>query len=196
MSAETVKAILKELAATYTPDEAPSVDERVSLHFWGQWDEEIAFAFGMADLVSDEPCAKHLYEWSCAGDMVGPQAFVTAVQSWGANAAAQFAMGHNSRKRPNVPSFRLDWGRQAANDGCALAMWGEGIRDLLPGVNKRASKYGCRDEAYLRVRDHVEQEARELIFRFRRDMEMAVSGKFDPDFRARWERKTGKLWPR
>jgi hypothetical protein len=194
MSAEVTK-IIKELAATYVKDESPCVDERVARHWWGEWDEEVSFALGMADLVSDEPAAKHLYEWRCAGDMSGELA-VQRVSDWAKAEAARFASKRNSRKRPTIQSYRPDWGRQAGHDGVCLAMWGEGIRDMLPGVNKRSERFGCTNDAYQRVRDHVQHEAHELIFQFKRDLEMAVTGKFDPDFRCRWERKTGKQWPR
>lgn len=200
LSAADLKAIEQMVATVRSPkDEPPSADERVERHWWGEWDEEVAWALGMADLVSDEPVAKYLYEWHCAGDMAGVTS-ITMLQAWCATTAAEFArtkVGRN--KQPQIRSFRLDWGRQAAHDGAALAMWDNpraSIRDDLPGINVRAAKYGCSDEAYMRVREHVRQEAQELIFRFRRDVEMALAGKFDPDFRCRWERATGKLWPR
>ena len=153
MSAEVAR-IIKELAATYVKDEAPEIEERVAAHWWGEWDEEIAWALGMADLVSDEPCAKHLYEWRCAGDMSGTVS-IQRVSDWAKGEAAAFALRPNSRKRPTIQSYRPDWGRQAAHDGVCLAMWSEGIRDLMPGVNKRAAKYGCTNDAYQRVRDQI-----------------------------------------
>ena len=199
LSAADLKAIEQMVATVRSPkDEPPCADERMERFWWGEWDEEVAYALGMAGMVSEEPVAKILYEWHCAGDMAGA-ASITKLQAWCATTAADFAMQRNSRKRPTVQSFRLDWGRQAAHDGAALAMWDNAradIREVLPGVNKRSAKYGCTNDAYQRIRDHVEQEAKELIFRFRRDFEMALAGKFDPDFRCRWERVTGKLWPR
>ena len=75
-------------------------------------------------------------------------------------------------------------------------MWGADIRDVLPGVNKRAEQYGCRSEAYMRVRDYVEAEAKDLIADFARDMEQASMERFDPHFRGRWEIATGRTFPR
>lgn len=194
MGNEAVTALIESLKELRTSD-PPLVDERVGAYWWGEWDEEIAFALAMCATVSEEPVAKHLYLFSCAGDMAGREA-VQQVVWWCAGSAAECAMTVNSRRRLRIPSYKAEWGRQAGNDGAALAMWGESIRDVLPGVNKRAQKYGCRDEAYLRVRDYVQAEASELIFRFKRDMEMAVTGRFDPDFRSRWEICTGRKWPR
>jgi hypothetical protein len=187
--------IIAKLAGLYERQDRPDAAQRTAAYWWGAQDDEVAFAIGVCDTVSNDPVAKHLYQFKCAEDMAGDEA-VAAVVSWCNGKAAECAVARNTRNRLRIPSYRVEWGRQAGNDGAALAMWGAGIRDVLPGVNKRAAKYGCRDEAYLRVRNHVELEAMDLIEQFSRDMEMVLNERFDPDFRARWERKTGRLFPR
>ena len=193
---ESARALIASLAGTHERGELPpSVHERVAAWFWGACDEEIVGYIGLCDMVAADPVAKHLYLFHCAEDMSGEQA-VKDLEAWCAGMAAECAVAINSRKRLRIPSYKPEWGRQAGNDGAALAMWGDRIRDLLPGVNKRAERYGCRDEAYLRVREHVQIEADDLIGRFKRDMEQAECGRFDPDFRARWEAKTGRPFPK
>jgi hypothetical protein len=175
--------------------EPPTVHERVAAFWWGQWDEDVPGWLNLCDIVASDPVAKYLYQFSNAGDMAGDEA-VKQLESWCHGMAAECAMSINSRKLPRIPSYRPEWGRQAAKDGAALAMWGADIRDVLPGVNKRAERYGCRSEAYIRVRDYVEAVANELISDFSRDMEQAHFERFDPWFRERWERKMGKAFPR
>lgn len=196
MNAENKAAqTVASLAGLFERPERPTAHERIAAHYWGAADEDAVWWFGMASLVSPEPVARHLYLFQCAEDMSGDNA-CAELTAWCAGMAAECAMSVNSRRRPRIASYRPEWGRQAGKDGAALAMWGEGIRDVLPGVNKRADRFGCRDEAYLRVRDYVQAEAAELIFRFARDVEMAESERFDPDFRERWERATGREWKR
>jgi hypothetical protein len=193
--AATVKAIVESLAGTHERPEPTSVHERVAQFWWGQWDEDVPGWLNLCDIVAADPVAKFLYQFAQAGDMGGDEA-IAQLESWCHGMAAECAMSINSRKRPRIPSYRADWGRQAAKDGAALAMWGDDIRDLLPGVNKRAERFGCRDEAYLRVRGYVEDEAKTLIEHFSRDMEMAAMERFDPDFRGRWALKMGRPFPR
>lgn len=194
-AAQTVKELIVSLAGTHERKEPPGVHERVAAFWWGQWDEDVPGWLNLCDIVSPDPVAKLLYQFSNAGDMAGDEA-VQRVESWCYGMAAECAMAVNSRKRPRIASYRVEWGRQAAKDGAALAMWGGAIRDVLPGVNKRAERYGCRDEAYLRVRQYVELEARDLIDDFSRDMEQAYLERFDPWFRDRWERRMGLPFPR
>lgn len=188
----TVASKPRMVALPFTAED-DIIRKRIACWWWGRHDEEAAFAIGMADLVAHDPVAKHLYLFHCAGDMAGPEA-VKNLAAWCAGMAAECGMAVNRRKRQKVASYEPRWGRQAGRDGACLAMWGNDIRDLLPGVNKRAARYGCSSDAYLVVRDYVQVEACDLIDGFARDVECAMTGKFDPDFRGRWEQATGRTW--
>jgi hypothetical protein len=193
---DAVASLIESLAGVHQPRPEPkTVHERVAAFWWGEWDEDVPGWLNLCDMVAADPVAKCLYQFAHAGDMAGEGA-ARVLEAWCAGMAAECAMSINSRKRPRIASYRVEWGRQAANDGAALAMWGASIRDMLPGINKRAAKYGCRSEAYQRVRDYVEVEASDLIFGFSRDMEQAHLERFDPHFRSRWERVTGRPFPR
>lgn len=200
-----VEKIIADLRAVYRSkvDDGPDYDARAGAWWWGQTDEEFAYAVGSADLVAADPVAKHLYLFSRAGDMAGDTA-ISDVIAWCHGAAAEAACTTGGlRRRPQVlidPASR--WWRQAGQDGAALAMWGEAswlgdaFRDAIPGINKRCAKYRCGAQAYSRVRDYVEREAKHLIDEFKRDLEMVLVGRYDPGFRARWEIRTGTRFER
>lgn len=196
-----VEKIISDLRAVYRKkgDDGPDFDARAGAWWWGQTDEEFAYAIGSADRVSADPVAKHLYLFSRAGDLAGESA-VAAVTNWCHGTAAESACttGSGPRRRPQVLIDRASrWWRQAGQDGAALAMWGEAswlgdeFRAAIPGINKRCEKYRCGSQAYGRVREYVEREAKHLIDEFKRDLEMVLVGRYDPSFRARWEISTG-----
>lgn len=196
-----VDRIIGELRAVYAKngDDGPQLDARAGGWWWGRVDEEFAYAVGSADLVAPDPVAKHLYLFSRAGDMAGDEAIKTLL-AWCHGTAAEAACTTGGpRRRPQVlidPASR--WWRQAGQDGAALAMWGEtspcgeAFREAIPGINKRCAKYRCGSQAYGRVREYVEREAKDLIDGFKRDIEMVLLGRYDPSFRQRWEAKTGR----
>lgn len=198
-----VEKILADLRAVYckTSDDGPDFDARAGAWWWGQTDEEFAYAIGSADLVSPEPVAKHLYLFSRAGDMAGTEAISTLVE-WCHGMAAETACTIGGpRRRPQVLVDRASrWWRQAGQDGAALAMWGDAgwmgdsFRDAIPGINKRCAKYRCGAQAYTRVREYVEREAKNLIDGYKRDLESVLIGRYDPSFRARWEARTGRTF--
>lgn len=56
------------------------------------------------------------------------------------------------RRRVLVESYRKDWGDQAALDGLLLALKG---KDAVPALDARAEQFGCRWQAYGRIRGLV-----------------------------------------
>jgi hypothetical protein len=198
-----VEKIIADLRAVYRgkADDGPDFDARAGAWWWGQTDEEFAYAVGSADLVSSDPIAKHLYLFSRAGDLAGDEA-ISALVAWCHGTAAETACTTGGpRGRPRVLIDRESrWWRQAGQDGAALAMWGDvgymgdAFREAIPGINKRCAKYRCGSQAYSRVRDYVEREAKHLIDEFKRDLEMVLVGRYDPGFRHRWEARTGKAF--
>lgn len=192
---QEAEAILQKLRDIYAPEDEHPIHRRVGAFFWGARDEEVAFLMGLCRMAADEPIAQLLYYWHCGEDMCGGPPASSKVSAWACGVAAEFAMTRGRRGRKRLDSYRLDWGRQAAHDGVCLALFGDRVRDLMPGVNKRAERFKCRNEAYQRVRDHVQGEAKALVDDFRCDMERAADGKFSPDFRGRYEQNTGMPFP-
>ena len=56
------------------------------------------------------------------------------------------------RRRLLVESYRKDWGDQAAIDGLVLALRG---REAVPTLDARSEQFGCRWQAYGRIRSIV-----------------------------------------
>jgi len=56
------------------------------------------------------------------------------------------------RRRLLVESYRKDWGDQAALDGLSLALRG---KSSVPTLDSRAEQFGCRWQAYGRIRGLV-----------------------------------------
>lgn len=195
-----VDRIISELRAVYRKgDDGPDFDARAGAWWWGHTDEEFAYAVGSADFLASDPVAKHLYLFSRAGDIAGDEA-IADLTAWCHGTAAESACtaGSGPRKRPQVLIDRSSrWWRQAGQDGAALAMWGDAgymgdaFRDSIPGINKRCAKYRCGPQAYGRVREYVEREAKRLIDNFKRDVESVLTGNYDPSFRHRWESRSG-----
>lgn len=189
-----VDAILQKLRTLYVDDDHP-VHKRVAAFFWGAHDEDVAGYLGLCKIAAVEPMAETLYFWSCGGDMCGGSERSRQVSDWACGVAADFA-AQPVRGGKRIESYRPHWARMAAHDGVCLAMYGDQIRDLVPGVNKRAAQLKVRDMAYLTLRNHVQQTAERLIADFRADMERVSEGKFSPDFRLRYEASTGHKFPK
>lgn len=174
----------------------PTVHELVSAWWWGVWSEDIPGLLGLCDIVAHDPVAQWLYQFGCAGpDGLRRGRGLDALESWCHGAAAESASSASRYRPERMANYRRRWARQAGCDGAALAMWGKEVRDVLPGVNKRAERYGCRPADYLAVRSYVEIEADSLIRSFRTDMEQAHTGRFDSSFRSRYLSKTGREIP-
>lgn len=87
--------------------------------------------------------------------VAGTERFLLELQEWAialgaAVAAMKPRLGANARQY--VPSYREDWGRQAAIDGAVLALYGE---RHVPPYTQQAERFGCRHSAYKRIRDFV-----------------------------------------
>ena len=60
------------------------------------------------------------------------------------------------RRRTYVESYRPQWGRQASRDGLRMAILGP---NFVPGLTTRATEFGCRWQAYQKIRDFVKGAA-------------------------------------
>jgi hypothetical protein len=180
-------AIPQEVFEAYS---IPDVDQRIAAYWWGKPDPQVAWWLSLCRLVAEQPIAQSLYLARVAEDLSQQR----AIKNWAYAKAAAFvgAKGSGQRHRSLVESYRLDWGHQAARDGVAIALWGD-IMDV-PGLSGRAEHFHCGRQAYGRVRDEMEREARDLLAAFRADMEMCESGDFSRDFINRWESVTGGNW--
>lgn len=151
------------------------VDQRVASWWWGEEDDAVAYALVVASRVNPCPVACSLYLASVADD----SSQYRQIKEWSYITAADLA----SRKRrtavrniPAVLSYRPEWGRQAARDGVALALWPHMAREV-PGINARTSVLGCRDAAYQYIRNGVQSAASVQICTYRSDLEDALIGR-------------------
>ena len=118
-------------------------------------------AFGFAVGVTKSRCgevANALYDLHLMmGEGHGYYENQRAVKDWAYQCAAEFAAANR------VHGYRLDWGRQAARDGAALAMW----RDLYGiGLSRHADQFKIGRRPFERVRDHVRDLAAAKINEF------------------------------
>lgn len=186
LDTQTAKAI-------WEADSRPSIHELVSAWWWGVFSDDIPGFIHLCHIVAPDPVSQWLYQFHCAGpDGLKRGPGLDRLESWCYGMAAE-AASTGARHRPErMASYRRRWARMAGIDGAALAMWGAEVRDLIPGVNKRAEKYGCRPADYLAVRSYVEIEADAALRSFKTDMEQAHTGRFDTSFRARYYDATGR----
>jgi hypothetical protein len=183
-----------EVGATFEAEAPPTIHELVSGWYWGETNEDVPGLLSLCNIVACDPAAQWLYLFGEARDLRRGRGLDT-LESWCWGMAAE-AASTAARYRPErMANYRRRWARQAGQDGAALAMWGKGIRDDLPGVQARSERYGCRPADYLQVRSYVEVEADRLIRGFRTDMEQAMTGRFDSSFRARYYTATGREIP-
>lgn len=190
-AAAAAARIVRQLAGLYDDDDRPDVDQRVAAFWWGQRDEDVAWALALCRMAAWEPVAHKLYIAHATQDIRQAR----DVKEWAYRVAAEFvgARGSGQRKRSLVESYRTDWGHQAARDGLALAMWPD-LRNDVPGIGKRCAHFRCGKQAYQRVRDEVQRRACDAIADFRADMSDVLSGRFSEDFRIRWGVATGRVW--
>ena len=188
--------LVAQLAGLYEADEKPTLEERVSLWWHGRQDDEVPGWLGLCRMIAPDPAAAALYLFHCAGPNGMRRGHdLATLQSWAYGIAAEAACTGRRARRERMAGYASRWGRQAGVDGCALAMWGKEIRDILPGIHARAEQYGCRSADYLTVRTYAEVEALDLWRNFRADMAQAAKESPDASFRYRWELKTGRAYP-
>ncbi len=87
--------------------------------------------------------------------VAGTDRFLHDLEDWAVSlgqAVAQMKPRLRSHARQYVPSYREDWGRQAAIDGATLALYGAAH---VPGYVGQAERFGCHRDAYKRIRDFV-----------------------------------------
>lgn len=185
----TVAEAIAALAQVHQVYEAPDADQRTAAYWWGKQDESVAWWLSLCKRVAADPIAQSLYLASVAEDLSHKR----DVKDWAYRIAAEIAITPrygSQRNQPAVASYHPRWGRQAARDGVALALWPH-LAEYVPGRNARAAELGCRDHAYQYIRDGVRARAIELVTMFRDDMEQCRSGRYRRDFMERWEATTG-----
>jgi hypothetical protein len=187
----TTATIHQAVAATFEADSVPDVDQRVAGYWWGKPDDAVGWWLSLCSRVALHPIAQDLYLAHVADDTRHNRAIKDWAYEFAATAAVTPRAGQ--RKRRAVESYRLDWGRQAARDGVALALWPH-LRECVAGINQQARRFGCRNDAYQYIREQVEGEAKSLIASFRSDMGMCYDNRFSRDFVSRWEEVTGADW--
>jgi hypothetical protein len=146
----------------YEPVEPRGVRERYTGWASGAPDEGMAFIVAGASNGSSDPVAYPLFDLHVMEfDACGYPTKVRTVKEWGYAEAARYVTSRRHQGR--VRGYRLDWGRQAARDGLCLALWGH-LRGC--GLAARAEQFGIGERGYQRVRDHVEQAAKQLLTEF------------------------------
>lgn len=187
---EKIIALIGALPKRAEIDADPDADQRTAAYWWGKPDDSVAWWLATCRMIAPHPIAQSLYIAHVAEDMSQRR----AIKDWAYEAAAKFASGKGTgpRRRAVVESYRTDWGYQAARDGVFMALWGD-LEDV-PGITSRCELFGCGKQAYQRVRDDVQGQAKDLIAAFRADMEVCRTGKYNRWFAERWERATGKQW--
>lgn len=191
MTAETKAAqTVASLAGLYERPEVPDAGQRTAAYWWGAQDDEVPWWLGLCKLVND-PVSQSLYIAHVADDA----RHARGLKDWAYGVAAEYAAsrGAGVRRRAVVEAYRPEWGRQAARDGLAAALWPK-LADEIPGRNKRCDELGCGHQAYQRVRDEVNRQASDLIVGFSMDMEQCRAERFSRDFIDRWELATGHSW--
>lgn len=187
----TAAEIIDKLRTMYG-ESPPDVDQRTAAYWWGKPDDSVAWWLSMCRMVAPDPIAQSLYLAHVAEDLSRQR----EIKDWAYAHAAEFVgvKGSGQRRRSLVESYRLDWGHQAARDGVAFVLWGD-IVDV-PGPSGRAERFHCGRQAYVRVREELEKQTRDLITSFRDDMSMCMENRHSRHFVERWERATGRAWPR
>ena len=123
----------------------------------------------------------------------GCDCYLSDIAAWGDLVASGIAMAlyrskTGKRRRTYVEGYDDHWGRQAARDGLAMAMFGP--RDI-PGVVARADQFGCGKQAYQRIRDFVGGAAAVCMEEYRWALLWAMGRIRDRMFDARLEALNG-----
>jgi len=209
-AAQTAKEALKALAGVHerTEDLPPDMYQVFADFGRETLTAEKAFWLGLVRTVcGNTSLPTDLFIAKASGTM----GRVGRFKEWGCLTAAQFVGPRESeqRRRSTVGAYRTDWGRQAARDGLALAIWGTKHPDVIynglyvvngtgwcdvPGVAARARQFGCTKEAYQSVRDEVGSKAGDLITEAEHWLEMCMTGKFSAEFIRRYEYHSGNVW--
>lgn len=161
MAGDAVKAALDALAGTHEDrTEPPGLIERYTAWADGRHDEGMAYSLAFARSQCADRIAAKLFEASVLCDLMpNRDQTMREVAEWGYTQAAQYA----SRGRQR---YRLDWGRRAALDGLALAMWDD-ARPLVPSTVARAAQFDVGEKKFRYTRKHVHDYAADLITEFR-----------------------------
>lgn len=191
MGNEAASIVAKQKREGLHDTDPPDVDQRTAAYWWGARDEDIQSALTTANLIAVSPVAQMIYLARVADDGSKNR----AIKEWAYETAAEFVgrKGSGQRRRSMVENYQLDWGRQAARDGVARALWPEWV-DEMPGRDIRCRQFNVGHQAYQRVRDHVMREALDLFVAFRSDVECLMANRWTQDMRYRWEKATGANW--
>lgn len=189
---EVVTALISSLVGTHERHEPPDVDQRTAAWWWGQQDEELAWAHSACRMIARESIGQPVYLARVAEDTTR----FRQLKEWGYRVAVEFAgaRGSGQRRRSMVESYRTDWGHQAARDGLARALWPH-LLDEMPGRDARCKALGVGHQAYQRVQDAVQDRALEAFIAYKADLEAVVEDRWTRDMRGRWEAATGRRFP-
>lgn len=185
-AAQTVKKLIATLVGTHEPRDPPDADQRTAAYWWGTPDEALRFSLGSADLMARDPIAGTLYLAKAAEDKTQFQ----RIKAWGYGVAAEYATGRTAgpRNRVRVEGYRAEWGRVAARDGLARALWPEMV-DEMPGRDARCAVLKVGHDPFKRVRDEVENRAKRVIDEYRLDLENLLVDRVTPDMQHRLDNR-------
>lgn len=188
---KTAQKLIDSLVGTHETYSPPDIDQRTAGWWHGRADPELGWAHDMADLIARSNVAQPLYLAYAADDA----SRYRQIKEWGYRTAVEFAgaRGSGQRRRSLVESYRVDWGHQAARDGLSRALWPEMVDDI-PGRDARCQQYGCGHQAFMRVRDVVENAARQARDDYKHDLSSVARNEWSRDMIQRWEIATGAEW--
>lgn len=176
--------------------------------FQGEWDAKGSDLDQRYARFCREPLSDDEVMWLGMADMVMPsgsvgfQLFITSrsgcdsyladISAWSDMVAdviakAKFKAKGGTRHRAYVEGYDKRWGRVAARDGVALAMWGTAG---IPGINDRAKQFGCGSQGYQRIRDYVGGEAIVAIQEYKFALLWAMGRMRDTGYDARYSALT------
>lgn len=170
-----------------------AIAKRVAAWWWGSGDDDIAGHLATAKLIAHDRINESIYLARVADD----SSKFRALKNWSYCAAAEFAgaKGSGQRRRSLVEGYDPKWGRQAARDGMARALW-PWMDSEMPGRNKRCDQLSVGHQSYMRVRDEVQGRTLDGFIAFMFDLSCLVQGIWTRDMIARWEAATGASFDR
>lgn len=159
-------------------------------------DIEMRFAkFSRDPLSDDEVWALSMAKLVLPASSIGDKLFLTRVSDcrgyraeiadWaamvaGTVAGARLKRPGGIRRRVYCEGYQSGWGRHAALDGVALAMFGE-----CPPLTVQADRFGVDHKTYRKIRDFVGGVAVDAIAEYRFALEWAMGWRRDRVFDAR-----------
>lgn len=185
---ETSRSVTDALATLRNVYEQskPDIDQRTAAWWWGGRDAEIPWWLCMCGQAANDPIGPTLYLAHVAEDLTNAR----EIKNWAYDTAIDVATERH-RGRLAVESYQPSWGHQAARDGVALALWPH-LAEYVRGYASQARRFGCRDRAYLAIREGVLSRTRDVLSDFRYDMDCLRKGLITRDFSERHQRNCAR----